>query len=339
MVQIFPASAPLQRGTHFVGDAAAKPFGLQGAEEEFVIDESFAHGNGDDGGGLRFVVDEGGLIFVTRTKLVIGDGCVDSVAAEESGGGLEIGALESRGPGVEKRFQIRRINGAQNVVQSFETGADVVVVLETQRDAEFTGAAGGFFQGVDDQIPLLRETRVRGFVPGENADDRDGEILGEAAEFGEVGELNFFVGNVAAIKAGGEITVSGQNVVIQVQIGELVAELFSLSGVVVERGDVGALGHQHYAAIAKCGGVGDEGIDRQKGLAPEAGVTDRMEQKWMGHRLVLQLMVTHGEIFTRQRPGRLGVAEEAEADLAILHLHGGGAGAGSSGQISHRSNV
>ena len=109
--------------------------------------------------------------------------------------------------------------------------------------------------------------------------------MGEVAELLEVSQLDFFVGDVAAVEAGGEVAVAGEDVVVEIVFGELGAKVGALGGTVVEGGDVGALGHEHDAVIAEGFGFGKKGVDGEEGLAPEAGVADGMEEERMAHEL------------------------------------------------------
>jgi len=259
----------------------------QTAEEGAVVNEAFAHGDRLHERGSGFVVDQCRVVAITGTELIVSNGGVYGEWRQAARRLSQVRAMQGRRPGIEHRLAARMAHREQQVFELLPADGDVVMVLNAEGDAEVAGASGGFAQGFDDQFPL-GGIRGRGvFVASEDAQALTAEVAGEFGEFDDVGDLKFAVRDFGVFQVGGEVGVAGDDQIAQTAFVELSAQGGALGGIEVERRDVGALGHEHDAAVTEVGGMVDEGADIQGVLTPESGVRNRMQQSRTEHPLIV----------------------------------------------------
>ncbi len=190
--------------------------------------------------------------------------------------------MQRRSPGVEARFAVRIVDSGQQVAELLPSGAKVVVILESQGDAEIPRAAGGFAKALHNQFPLIAITARGRFIPGEDTHQVPAKIAREPSEVDDVAHHDLAHGHLAVLEVRGEVVVAGDDDSLHAGRLKAFAQAGSILLPVIEDRNVRALGREKNSAITQRGGLLYETIDTESGLAPKPGVAHRVKngQEW-----------------------------------------------------------
>ena len=186
-------------------------------------------------------------------------------------------------PGVEHRPAIRLIHFLYEVVHALEAAGDVVVVLDSDGDANVRRAPRTLAQGFDRDLPLCLRRYARGFISREHADQIAVQRSCHLRQFLHVPDLDLTVQNVAVLQVRRKVRVPGDAHHAQAMLLQARSEPGLEIRAPIQHRKVRALGHQHDSVVTEAGGSANELFQGQKLLPPRTRITDGVEYEALDH--------------------------------------------------------
>lgn len=191
--------------------------------------------------------------------------------------------MQGGSPRVEYRAAIRVIYFLNEVVHALEAAGDVVVVLDSDGDANVRRAPRTLAQGFDRDLPLCLRRCARALVSGEHADQIAVQRSRNLRQLLDVPDLDLTVRDVAMLQVRREVGIPGDAGHAHAMLLQARMQPGLEVRTPIQHRKVRTLRHQHDSVVTEAGRFTNELFQRQKLLPPRTRITDGVEYKALDH--------------------------------------------------------